>query len=55
MGGFEHLNLSSIPGAFCPDSNLSILIFLSVTASSQYGQAVLSVEIMDVVKTICKP
>lgn len=52
MGGSEHLELSGIPIAFCPDSNLSILIFLSVTSSSQYGQVVLSVEIMDSVKTI---
>lgn len=31
MGGFGHTELSSMPRVFCPDSNLSILIFLSVT------------------------
>lgn len=54
MGGFGYIDLSSMPTVFCPDSNLSILIFLSVTASSQYGQVMLSVEIMDPVKTIYK-
>lgn len=55
MGGSEYLDLSSIPIGFCPDSNLNILIFLSVTPSNQYGQGVLPVEILDPIKTIYKP
>lgn len=55
MEGSEHLDLSSIPTVFCPDSNLSLFVFLPMTGSSQDGLALLPVEAKDPVKTMYKP
>ena len=54
-GGSEHLDLSSIPTIFCPNSNLSWSVLLSTTSWSQNGLVLPPVEAKDPVNTVCKP